>query len=120
MLLRDGSPKGITIHRVAEELDSGELLLRQEVLPAAEDSVFTYHARCVAQAARAAATLISAGTAPAPRLSAPGERPSFGGLPAPADIRELRAGGRRLFRLRDIAAFRDRASGLGPPLPGQK
>jgi len=120
MLLRDTAPRGITLHRVAEELDSGEILLRAEVLPDEQDSLFTYHARCVAHAARTTAAGLAAESPPRSLPPVPSERPSFGGLPRPADVRELRSRGRSLFRLRDISAFRALVTGLQALPTGRK
>jgi len=106
MLFKEDAPRGITVHKVAEKLDSGEIIERKEVLPEPGDTVFTYHVRCIIEAARTAGRLIAQG--PGPAVTTP-DRPSgssFGGIPAPKDLKALNKAGKHLFRFSDIPKVR--------------
>jgi hypothetical protein len=106
MLFKEDSPRGVTVHKVSGKLDSGEIIERKEVLPGPEDTVFTYHVRCIIEAARTAGRLITEGPGPAANEPARQSGSSFGGIPAPKDLKALNKAGKRLFKFSDIAEVR--------------
>lgn len=101
--LRGAAALGVTLHRVAEEFDTGQVLRQEPVPIAAGASVF---AATAALFGRGAELFLDA----LPDLAAgvPGTPQAAGGSydswPTPAQVAALRASGQRLARWRDLGA----------------
>jgi methionyl-tRNA formyltransferase len=91
-----GAPLGVTVHRVAPELDSGDIVAQEQFDPAG--SVLT---STVALYARGAQLLVDTLGQPARPQSGGGNYDSW---PTRSDVAALRRKGVRLARLRDLLA----------------
>ena len=95
-LLAGDSEVVVTVHELAEKLDAGRIVAEFPVPIGPADSAFDLSARAKIVAGRAVATLLAAGSWPEPRPIAIEEGGYFP-FPGAADVRRLRAAGRRLL-----------------------
>jgi folate-dependent phosphoribosylglycinamide formyltransferase PurN len=108
--LRHGAPRvGVSVHAIVDEaLDTGPILLQRTLALRSDDTVLSLDRRLLVQGVNLVVASIDAIARGAMnfRPQLPGEG-SYMSYPAAADVRALRAAGRRLFAVRDI--FSDEA-----------
>jgi len=91
-----GAPLGVSVHRVAPELDAGELIAQQAVAIADDESVLA--ATCRLYECGAQLLLSNLQTLPQPQRGPA----NYDSWPSPAQVAALRGKGIRLARLRDL------------------
>jgi folate-dependent phosphoribosylglycinamide formyltransferase PurN len=107
MLMNDAQPRGVTIHEVAGQLDAGTIITQRVINPNFNESLYSYHARCVLEAAdlfmRAYGKYWDA---QAGKTVFGGYRPTetmeIAGLPLGRDVREFKKKGKHFFYWNDF------------------
>jgi len=107
MLMNDGDPRGVTIHEVGKQLDSGAVITQRVINPNWNESLYSYHARCVLEAAdlfvRAFEKYLDAQAGKiefSPSRSS--EKMGIAGLPKGRDVREFKKRGKHFFYWNDF------------------
>jgi len=108
MTFKKDFPCGVTIHKVAPKVDTGEIIKQQIINPEIFDSVFIYHCRCVIAAAKLVIGLLNTtGVHEATKLStstsAQIPKNILYGLPKSDDIKLLKKAHKSLFYWNDIS-----------------
>ena len=101
-LLRGVRRFGVSVHRMAPELDSGNLLEQEEVGIADSASVFEITARLFRRGAELSIALLDRIEAEEPGVTQRGEG-NYDSWPTPSQVRTFRDQGHALIRLSDIA-----------------
>ncbi len=107
MTFKKDFPCGVTIHKVAPKVDTGEIIKQQIINPEIFDSVFIYHCRCVIAAAKLVIDLLNtisvheaANLSTSTSVQIP--KTTLYGLPKPEDIKLLKKANKSLFYWSDI------------------
>jgi methionyl-tRNA formyltransferase len=112
--LRKAGRLGVTIHHMAPDLDTGNILMQAEVCVAPSSSVFRATAALFAAGA-AMLTSSLEGIVSGDRGTAQPDSGSYDTWPKRDDVRRLRAAGDALIRISDIVAVAAMARDLASP-----